>query len=42
MAAGQPPSEVVMFGSLDDGEKWTEVHRCTDNSDLKGKSLIGT
>jgi hypothetical protein len=26
----------------DDGNEWTEVHRCTDNSDVKGKSLIGT
>jgi hypothetical protein len=26
----------------DDGNEWTEVHRCTDNSDVKGNSIIGT
>jgi hypothetical protein len=26
----------------DEGNEWTEIHRCTDNSDVNGKNLIGT
>jgi hypothetical protein len=30
------------FEVSDDGNKWTEVHRCANSNDLNGNSLIGT
>jgi hypothetical protein len=29
------------FEVSDDGNKWTEVHRCTNSNDVNGRSLIG-